>query len=96
MTATDTPVDNGVNVGALVGVRDALADTPEIAQFQWRASVDWVKGTHSRTSVETFHGFGEQQSHKTVFTHDADHPRSPPRTTASHRWSTCWWRWEAA
>jgi uncharacterized OsmC-like protein len=76
MTATATPVDNGVNVGALVGVRDALADTPEIAQFQWRASVDWVKGTHSRTSVETFHGFGEQQSHKTVFTHDADHPQA--------------------
>jgi len=74
MTATDTPVDNGVNVEALVGVRDALADTPEIAQFQWRASVSWIKGTHSRSSVEAFHGFSEEQRHKTVFTHDADHP----------------------
>jgi len=74
MTATDTPVDNGVNVEALVGVRDALADTPEIAQFQWRASVAWIKGTHSRTSVETFHGFSDEQRHRTVFTHDADHP----------------------
>jgi uncharacterized OsmC-like protein len=74
MTATGTPVDNGVNVEALLGVRGALADTPEIAQFQWRASVSWVKGTHSRSSVETFHGFGEEQHHKTVFTYDADHP----------------------
>ena len=36
MTTTETPVDNGVNVEALLGVRDALPDTPEIAQFQWR------------------------------------------------------------
>ena len=33
-----------------------------------------MKGTHSRSSVETFHGFGEEQHHKTVFTYDADHP----------------------
>ena len=36
MTTMQTPVDNGVNVEALLGVREALADTPEIAQFQWR------------------------------------------------------------
>src|SRR6478672_11298285 len=74
MTTTHTPVDNGVNVAALLGVRDALADTPEIAEFQWRASVSWVHGTHSRSSVDTFYGFGEQQQHKTTFTYDADHP----------------------
>ncbi|HLU54082.1 MAG TPA: OsmC family protein [Pseudonocardia sp.] len=75
MTTTDTPaVDNGVNVEALLGVRSSLADTPEIAQFQWRANVSWVKGTHSRSTVETFHGFGDEQRHKTTFTFDADHP----------------------
>lgn len=74
MTATDTPVDNGVNVEALLGVRDALADTPDIAQFQWRATSSWVRGTHSRATVETFHGFGGEQQHKTTFNYDADHP----------------------
>jgi len=39
MTATEIPVDNGVNVEALLGVRDALPGTPEIAQFQWRSTV---------------------------------------------------------
>ena len=39
MTTTQMPVDNGVNVEALLGVRGALADTPEIAQFQWRSTV---------------------------------------------------------
>ena len=42
MTTTEIPVDNGVNVEALLGVRDALTDTPEVAQFQWRSTVSWV------------------------------------------------------
>jgi uncharacterized OsmC-like protein len=74
MTVTDLPVDNGVNVEALLGVREALADTPEIAQFQWRATCSWVKGTHSQSSVDTFYGFGGEQQHKTTFSYDADHP----------------------
>src|SRR5207248_7643906 len=74
MTATEIPVDNGVNVEALLGVRGALADTPEIAQFQWRSTVSWVNGTHSRSDVETFYGFGEEQLHHTAFSYDVDHP----------------------
>jgi len=74
MTTIQTPVDNGINVEALLGVREALADTPEIAQFQWRTEVSWVNGTHSRSSVATFYGLGEQQQHKTTFTYDVDHP----------------------
>jgi hypothetical protein len=53
MTTTATPVDNGVNVEALLGVRDLLPDTPEIARFQWRSTTSWVNGTHSRSDVET-------------------------------------------
>jgi uncharacterized OsmC-like protein len=74
MTTMQTPVDNGVNVEALLGVRDALPETPGIAQFNWRTRVSWVAGTHSRSTVDTFYGFGEQQQHKTTFTYDADHP----------------------
>ncbi|HWC79639.1 MAG TPA: OsmC family protein [Pseudonocardiaceae bacterium] len=74
MTATDLPVDNGVNVEALLGARGALADSPEIAQFKWRAVNSWIKGTHSRSTVETFYGLGDEQKHKTSFDFDADHP----------------------
>lgn len=74
MTITSTPVENGVNVEALLGARAAFADNPEIAQFQWRSSVTWVNGTHSRTDIAGFHGFGEEQAHHTSFTLDADHP----------------------
>jgi uncharacterized OsmC-like protein len=74
MSVADTPVDNGVNVEALLGAREALGDTPDLAQFQWRATTSWVRGTHSQSSVETFFGFGEEQNQKTTFTYDADHP----------------------
>ena len=91
-TTTTAPVDNGVNVEALLGAREAFADAPEIAQFQWRSTVTWVNGTHSRSDVETFYGFGEEQTHQ----HDVRLRHRPPaavrrrRTTASRRWSTCW------
>jgi uncharacterized OsmC-like protein len=74
MTITDTPVDNGVNVEALLGAREALTAAPEAAQFKWRASCNWVNGTHSHSTVEGFSGLGEDHDHKTVFEFDADHP----------------------
>src|SRR5215207_7560958 len=74
MTITTTPVDNGVNVEALLGARDAFADSPEIAEFQWRSSVTWVNGTHSRSDVESFYGFADEQVHHRSFSLDADHP----------------------
>jgi uncharacterized OsmC-like protein len=74
MTATDTPVDNGVNVAALLDAREALTGAPAGAQFTWRATCDWVNGTHSHSSVESFFGLGEEQSHRTEFGYDADHP----------------------
>jgi uncharacterized OsmC-like protein len=74
MATTGTPVDNGVNVEALLGAREALTAAPEAAQFQWRANCTWVNGTHSRTSVEGFFGLGEEQRHHTEFTFEADHP----------------------
>jgi uncharacterized OsmC-like protein len=71
---TTTPVDNGVNVDALLEAREALSEAPEAAQFQWRATCEWIKGTHSRSTVEGFFGLGEEQQHKSRFTFEADHP----------------------
>ena len=71
---TTALVDNGVNVEALLGAREAFADAPEIAQFQWRSTVSWVGGTHSRGEVQTFHGFGDEQTHRSRFAFDIDHP----------------------
>jgi len=74
-TATAKSVDNGVNVEALLGAREALTGAPEAAQFKWRASVKWIKGTHSKSTIEGFFGLGEEQKHRSTFTFDADHPQ---------------------
>ena len=74
MSTTAKPVDNGVNVEALLEARKALAETPEAAQFTWRARCEWVRGTHSRSTVEGFFGLGGEQKHKTKFSFEADHP----------------------
>ena len=74
MATTEKSVDNGVNVEALLGAREALSQAPEAAKFTWRATCKWVNGTHSRSTVKGFFGLGEEQSHKTEFSFEADHP----------------------
>lgn len=74
MTATGTPVDNGVNVGALLDARDQLTGAPAAAQFQWRATCEWQNGTHSNSTVEGFFGLGDEQRHRTRYAFDVDHP----------------------
>ncbi len=73
-TTTAKPVNNGVNVEALLGAREALTEAPDAAKFKWRASVKWINGTHSKSTIEGFYGLGEEQKHKSTFTFDADHP----------------------
>ncbi len=73
MTITENPVDNGVNVEALLGARAALTETPAAAAFTWRASCDWVRGTHATTEVQGFFGLGQEHErggHRV----DTDHP----------------------
>jgi uncharacterized OsmC-like protein len=74
MNVTANKADNGVNVEALLGARAALTEAPEAAHFKWRASCDWIRGTHSRTTVQGFYGLGAEQSRGKSFHYDADHP----------------------
>lgn len=74
MNNETSTADNGVNVEALLGAREALDAAPEAAQFKWRAECAWVNGTHSQSTVSGFFGLGEEQERGKTFTIDADHP----------------------
>jgi len=74
METMTRPVDNGVNVQALLEARGALTEAPEAAQFTWRATCKWVNGTHSRSTIQGFFGLGQEHQHKTEFSFEADHP----------------------
>ncbi len=66
--------NNGVNVEALLGARAALEQTPDAAQFKWKASCEWINGTHSRSVIGNFFGLGAEQSRGKTFSVEADHP----------------------
>ena len=72
--ATIDHVDNGVNVQALLDAREALKGAPGATAFTWRATCKWQTGTYSKTNVKCFFGLGQEQSHKTETSFEADHP----------------------
>jgi len=74
-TSTQTAVDNGVNVEALMGAREALTAAPQAAQFKWRTSAKWVRGTHCRMTIGGFFGLGEEQSRDQEHIVESDHPK---------------------
>jgi uncharacterized OsmC-like protein len=66
---------NGVDVPTLFATLDAVKAQPDIAAFQFRATNEWVSGTHNRSTIQGFFGAGqEDQSRPVPFTYDADHP----------------------
>jgi uncharacterized OsmC-like protein len=74
MTTTDRPVQNGVNVQALLDAREALSAAPEAAEFTWRATCTWRNGTHSHSTVAGFSGLGAEHQHRNTYEFDIDHP----------------------
>ena len=76
MTSTQTrSALNGVDVPTLFATLDAVKAQPEIAQFQFRASNEWINGTHNRSTIQGFYGAGQEDTSRTEqFCYDADHP----------------------
>jgi hypothetical protein len=66
---------NGVDTPAVVEtIIGVVANQPELAKFQFRASNQWRTGTHSRTTMKGFFGASGEQAHHKDFTADGDHP----------------------
>jgi uncharacterized OsmC-like protein len=81
MAQTDTPTArrepvplNGVDTPTLFATINAVKGTPALANFQFRARNEWVRGTNSRSRIESFSGAGGEHQHVRVFEFDADHP----------------------
>jgi uncharacterized OsmC-like protein len=66
---------NGVDVPTLFATIDAVDGAKELAKFQFRATNKWETGTHSRTTIQSFYGAGQDHEHAETFTVDADHPQ---------------------
>jgi uncharacterized OsmC-like protein len=71
---TDSAIRNGVDTATLFATLDAVKANPEIAKFQFRAETQWVSGTHSRTTIDSFYGAMQEMRHTQPHTFDGDHP----------------------
>jgi uncharacterized OsmC-like protein len=65
---------NGVDTPKLFATLNVVKAQPELADFQFRATNRWVKGTHSRSRIETFSGAGGEHRHTGEIDFNADHP----------------------
>jgi uncharacterized OsmC-like protein len=65
---------NGVDTPKLFATINVVKSQPELAKFQFRATNRWVKGTHSRSRIETFSGAGAEHRHTGDIEFNADHP----------------------
>lgn len=60
----DAPtVTNGVDVSALFETVDAVKQNPQIADFQFRASNQWIGADHNRTTISGFRGACDDHVH---------------------------------
>jgi len=66
---------NGVNVDHLIGTINAIKANPDLAHFKFRAKNEWVNGGHSRTSIQSFYGAGQEDaSRDKPFVLEGDEP----------------------
>jgi uncharacterized OsmC-like protein len=65
---------HGVDTPTLFATISAVADQPELAKFNFRATSRWVKGTHSKTTIDSFTGAGTEHTHEQEHVYDGDHP----------------------
>jgi uncharacterized OsmC-like protein len=65
---------NGVDVKQLGDTIEAIAATPRVASFQFRAAGRWIDGGHNRTTIQEFDGACQRWAHPAPFALDADEP----------------------
>ena len=74
MSVSTKPIDNGINLPAILEARQMLTDAPEAGKFLWRASSTWKNGTHFYSKCEKFNAFGEDHPHRREYGVEMDHP----------------------
>ena len=92
MTSTQARRDlNGVDVPTLFATLDAVKGQPARAQFEFRASNEWMSGTHNRSTIQGFFGPGQEDTSRTAPSPTTSTIRSPSSvtTTGRPRWNSC-------
>jgi uncharacterized OsmC-like protein len=74
-TQTSTTTLNGVNVDQLVETINIVKSQPDVAKFKFRAENEWIEGAHSRTTIQSFYGAGQEDTSRSEpFVMEGDEP----------------------
>lgn len=66
---------NGVDVDQLMSHVSAMQQDPDLACFEFRAHNEWINGGHSRSTIQGFHGAGQEDiSRSRPFILEGDEP----------------------
>ena len=65
---------NGINLTQLTETIDAIRKNPEIAKFKFRATNQWVEGTHNRATVKDFFGALKEDTSRKPIVFEIDEP----------------------
>lgn len=65
---------NGINVDQLFDTIDMVKKNPEIAMFNFRATNQWIAGTHNQATVKNFYGAGMEDSSRDPMVFELDEP----------------------
>jgi uncharacterized OsmC-like protein len=70
----DDKIVNGVNVTELFNTIEAVKGKPKIAKFKFRATNQWINGTHCRATVKDFYGALKEDDSRPPVDYDMDEP----------------------
>jgi len=65
---------NGVNVEQLFNTINLIKEKTEIARFRFRATNQWVDGTHNRATVRDFYGALQEDTSREPMVFEKDEP----------------------
>jgi uncharacterized OsmC-like protein len=65
---------NGVPCDKMFGAIAKVRENPDLAQFRFSATNEWVEGTASESTIYEWYGLGADQVHVDRFSFKADHP----------------------
>jgi uncharacterized OsmC-like protein len=74
MSDPQSQIVNGVNVEELFLTIETVKATPGVAKFRFRLQNKWLDGGHNRSTLNHYHGAGQEHERGNSFVLDADEP----------------------
>jgi uncharacterized OsmC-like protein len=65
---------NGINVDQVLGAIELVRKNPEIARFNFRATNQWIAGTHNQATVKDYFGALKEDSSREPMVYKIDEP----------------------